>query len=121
MFCLSCGKHIRGLVNKVRHEMASEDKKLDYNCSKFQEIPIQKAMRFLNQSHKTRDSRNMTYREYLLKYQPKPFIKINNRNHGEKSNGSDTYARCRGHSDVSSSKRHNKNDRASRKRARKAV
>lgn len=93
MFCGKCRMYIKGVVNKARHILATEDKKLDYDEKRWREYPIDKAKEWLSQKIKLEeDGRQvfMTQREYYFE-KVKPFIRINKRNHGEKSHGSDLY------------------------------
>lgn len=89
MYCFKCGKKIRGITNKVRHSLAIRDKKYNYDCNKMSEVSVAEAKTWLARTFIDRDGKKQTYLWLLRLITPKPFIKINNRNHSKKSTGSD--------------------------------
>jgi hypothetical protein len=99
MYCGDCGKYIRGIVNKVRHTLARKDRKLNYDCKRFHEVPIQKANHMLDNEmvdlslFSPKLDRVVPLRKFMQIFRPKPLAKFNNRNHGNKSFGSDVRAR----------------------------
>jgi len=96
MFCIRCGKYIKGLTNKVRHSMAMEEHRYGHDCSKLHDVPlhdvpIQVAKNWLNRKTKI-DGKEITMRN-LMMIDNKQFIKFNKRNHEEYANGSEERVR----------------------------
>lgn len=123
MWCKRCSKRINGIVNKVRHQLAEKDVKLDNDCGKFREVPVGKAVHALDNEmvdlslYIPKMKKTVTLREFMRIMRPPNLIKLNDRNHGEKAYGSDVYNMkySRGYKDKHQAKKQRKRERAHRK------
>ena len=89
MYCFNCGRHIRGMINRVRHSIAESEPKYDFDCKKMFDVDISKAKKWLETKFFDSNKKQKTYRQVLEESRPKPCIKFNKRNHNGKSNGSE--------------------------------
>lgn len=91
MFCFKCGKYINGVTNKIRHMLADNDQKLNYDCGKYQEIKIQKVIYELDHTNVNVGNNKVTLREFMKLIKPEPHTKINHRNHNSGTRGTSRF------------------------------
>ena len=119
MWCRVCKRHLKGIVNKVRHKIAMEDTKLDNDCGRFREVPVGRAINTLDNEMVDlslfipKMKKSVTLREFMRIMRPHDLTKLNDRNHDGKSNGSDL--RRGKHKDNKSTRRQRRSEKARRK------